>query len=293
MSAGVVVHLAPHADDECIGAPATLMALRDRGWRVVNVTCSLGRPEQRARRRAEVTEACRRAGFESLLLDPPLGDPLSGTDVGPSTRAVVDRLAPVLEGLAPGILVAPSPHDRHRGHEVVGRAALACGARLADADDDDADDDGGGGADSDRDGGGGGGGGGGDSGLRIWLWGLWADLPFPTMAVGFAEDRLAEVLQALAAHAGELDRNDYRRLVRGRAEMNAALGPERVFGFGAAGSPSPFVELVCELGRVDGSWRLGRPRWLDPAIPVGVLGDTAVDAWLTSPSITDRFGPPG
>ncbi|MDE3086837.1 MAG: PIG-L family deacetylase [Acidobacteriota bacterium] len=268
--AGVVVHLAPHADDECIGAPATLMALRDHGWRVVNVTCSLGRPDEADRRRAEVTEACRRARFESLVLDPPLGDPLSGAEVGPSTRALADRLAPVLVELDPRILVAPSPHDRHRGHEVVGRAALTLGAGLGDGDGDRA-----------------------VGGRRLWLWGLWADLPLPTAALGFAEDRLDEVLDALAAHAGELDRNDYRRLVRGRAEMNAALGPERVFGFGSAGTSVPFAELLCELGRAGGTWRLGRPRWLDPAMPVGELGDKAVDAWLESPSITDRFGPPG
>ena len=42
--------------------PATLMALRDAGWRIVNLACGLGRPAQHQRRRAEVEEACRRAG---------------------------------------------------------------------------------------------------------------------------------------------------------------------------------------------------------------------------------------
>ena len=262
---GTVACLSPHADDECIAAPATLMALRDAGWRVVNVTCSLGRPEQSDRRRAEVTEACRRAGFDLVILDEPLADPLSGAQVGPSASRLEAQLEPLLDALAPRLLVAPSPHDRHRGHEVVGRAALAVGARRADA--------------------------GGD--LRLWLWGLWADLPFPTLAVGFDQGRLEEILHALDAHAGELDRNDYRRLVRGRAEMNAVLGPERVFGFGTAGSGTAFVELLCELGRQAGSWRLGRPRWLDAGAPVEVLGDRAVDGWLEAPSLTDRFGPPG
>ena len=269
----VVVHLAPHADDECIGAPATLMALRDAGWRVVNVTCSLGRPEQADRRRAEVTEACRRAAFDSLVLDDPLHDPLEGGDVGPSGRRLEAQLAPVLDRLAPRIVLSPSPHDRHRGHEVVGRAALALGARGADA-------------------------GGAVDGARLWLWGLWADLPLPTLALGFGPARLEEILGALAAHGGELDRNDYRRLVRGRAEMNAVLGPERVFGFGSAGvdagaEDAAYVELLCEIGRTGGSWRLGRPRWLDPAAPVGPLGATSADPWLEAPSVTDRFGPPG
>ena len=261
----VVVHLSPHADDECIGAPATLMALRDAGWRVVNVTCSLGRPEQADRRRAEAVEACRRAGFELVVLDDPLGDPLAGSDVGPAAARLEAQLGPVLDRVGPRLLVGPSPHDRHRGHEVVGRAALALGARRSEA---------------------------GDA-LRLWLWGLWADLPLPTLAVAFSETRLEEILHALDAHAGELARNDYRRLVRGRAEMNAVLGPERVFGFGSAGSELTYVELLCELGRVTGSWHLGRPRWLDPAAPVGALAATAVEGWLEGPSITDRYGAPG
>ena len=70
--ARTVLHLSPHPDDEVVGMPATLMALRDAGWRVVNLACGLGRPAQHQRRRAEVEEACRRAGFELLPCEPPL-----------------------------------------------------------------------------------------------------------------------------------------------------------------------------------------------------------------------------
>ena len=52
--ARTILHLSPHPDDEIAGAPATLMALREAGWRVVNVACGLGRPAQHQRRRAEV-----------------------------------------------------------------------------------------------------------------------------------------------------------------------------------------------------------------------------------------------
>jgi LmbE family N-acetylglucosaminyl deacetylase len=84
----VVLHVAPHPDDELLGAPAHLMALRDAGWRVVNVAVSLGRPGDRVRRRAEVGEACRRAGFELVVLDPPVvvgrgdGDAAAQADLG-------------------------------------------------------------------------------------------------------------------------------------------------------------------------------------------------------------------
>jgi hypothetical protein len=87
-----------------LGAPGALFALRDAGWRIVNVACSLGRPEQRARRLRELEEACKRARFE-LRLD----------DVEP---------AQVLEELGPELVVAPSPHDRHPFHEEVARDVL-------------------------------------------------------------------------------------------------------------------------------------------------------------------------
>lgn len=260
----VVLHLAPHADDELIGAPAALMALRDAGWQVVNVTCSLGSAGQGERRRAELTEACRRAGLVSEVLADPLDDPLGAADVAAAAARLEGAFADAIDRHGPRLVVAPSPHDRHRGHEVVGRAAVrACagaGERAA---------------------------------QRLWLWGLWADLPFASLAVGFGEERMQEILFALSAHAGELARNDYRRLVRGRAAMNASLGPERVFGFGGPGAADPYVEVLTEMGRADGAWRLGAPRWLDPESPVGTLSGVTLDAWLDASSITDRYGPPG
>lgn len=258
---GTVLHVGPHADDELIGAPAALMILRDAGWQVVNVTCSLGAEDHRDRRRAEVAEACRRAGFVSEVLDDSLPDPLTSGAADRARARLVAALRELVARLRPRLLVAPSPHDRHPGHEVVGRAAVeVCAA---------------------------------DGGIeRLWLWGLWADLPFPSLAVAYGEERQEEILAALAAHAGELARNDYRRLVRGRAEMLAVVGPERVFGFGTSGSASPFVELLSELGMSGGRWRLGRARWLEPAHPFGALSALELDDWLSSPSLTDRFGAP-
>jgi len=104
VSSPTVVHFSPHPDDELLGAPAALFTLRDAGWRVVNVACSLGRPAQHARRRGELEEACRRAAFE-LRVD--------GVDPGG-----------VLAELRPTLVVSPSPHDRHPFHEEVARAAL-------------------------------------------------------------------------------------------------------------------------------------------------------------------------
>ena len=274
--AGTVLHLAPHPDDELIGAPATLFALRDAGWRVVNLACSLGSAGQRERRLHELRAACATAGFELALVPEPIGDPLGHQDLHVAQQRVEAAIEATVARYRPTLVVAPSPHDRHRGHEVVGRAVLAvCGAGTSPV------------------------GRAGDAPSRVWLWGLWGDLPFATLAVAFDEVRLGEILAALACHRGELERNDYRRVVRGRGEMLSSIGPERVFGFGSPGASAPFVEVVCELAPHGDRWHLGRPRWLDPADPLcdgdagpaGYRGPDVTD-WLAAPSLTTRYGPP-
>jgi LmbE family N-acetylglucosaminyl deacetylase len=269
---GTVLHVGPHPDDELIGAPAALMALRDAGWRVVDLACSLGRADERDRRLAELRAASARAGFTLEVVADPPEDGLSRGDLAAMQGALEAEVAAALERHRPALVVAPSPHDRHPGHEVVGRAVLAAGATLADS---------------------------GDPAVPLWLWGVWADLPFPTLAVAFDDRRLAEIVDALSCHRGELDRNDYRRLLRGRAEMQASLGPERVFGFGASATEAGYVELLCEVVRRKGRWHLGRPRWLTTDDPLGAGAGagaetgTDVTEWLTEASLTVRFGAPG
>jgi LmbE family N-acetylglucosaminyl deacetylase len=90
---------------------------------VINLACGLGSvPAERERRRAELEEACARAGFELVVHDPPLGLP----ELAAAVRALIER-----EEV--GLLVSPSEEDRHPAHELVGRAAreaaLATGIR--------------------------------------------------------------------------------------------------------------------------------------------------------------------
>jgi LmbE family N-acetylglucosaminyl deacetylase len=233
-----VVHLAPHPDDEVLGAPATLLRLKDAGHRVVNAACSLGRPEQRERRRAEAEEACARAGFELLVLD--------GLDGVPDVVREAD------------LVVAPSPHDGHPSHEAVGRAARDALAA--------------------------------DGAPRLWLWGLWADLPLPTLRVAFGEDELTRATHALRAHAGEVARNDYVALLRARAVAARVLGAERVFGFGTPGRPGAYAELLTEVAFAAGEWWAGAPREPDPAAPLApVPRERPLGWWLAAPSFRDRL----
>lgn len=227
---GTVLHVAPHPDDELLGAPATLMALRDAGWRVVNLACGLGRrATRRAPREAELREACRLAGFELRL---------------GAKGALADSLRHSLEELRPAIVVSPGPHELHPAHRLVATALRevleSTGAQTP----------------------------------RWWMWALWGSLRQPTLATGFDSDRLAEILTGLGAHRGELERNDYRRLVEGRAAMNAVLAPELLFGLGTTpGDGARYAELLTEAVATAAGWRLGTRRWLKPTIPIAPIRD--------------------
>jgi LmbE family N-acetylglucosaminyl deacetylase len=274
----VALSVAPHPDDELLGAGALLMGLRDAGWRIVNLACSLGRPPERERRRRELAEACRRAGFELVIPDglPPIG---AKDDLTQAESALSRAIGRAVTEHHPRVIVGPSPHDFHHGHEVVGRAirhAVEAGQVR----------------------------------LRVLFWGLWADLPFPTVTVWFDRVRLREIQRALEAHAGELARNRFDRLLAGRAAANAVLGPERVFGYGVrgsvdAGAPAGiadedlYAELFTEVDFVPpAGWRLAPPRvFRASADAVGFLdsggewleGCEGSDFgwWLRAPSISD------
>lgn len=259
-----VLHVSAHPDDELTGAPAALFALRDAGFEIVNLACGLGRSGQHGRREAELREACRRAGFTLELPPEPIALS-SKDDLVKAKRELTELVAKTAAELRPALIVSPSPHDRHHAHELVARTVR-----------DVIDEQRAGGCD------------------RWWMWGLWGDLPLPTIMVAFGEPRLHEITGALQAHEQELARNDYRRLIRGRAEMNAARGPELVSGFGSPGDPEPYVELITEAVFKNGRWLLGTSHRFDPA-SVLETPPSPVDVgdWLYLESVTQCYGPPG
>jgi hypothetical protein len=155
--------------------------------------------------------------------------PPGGARVDPeATEHVVrDWVADRLRGTEPTLVVGPQPHDIHEAHELAGRALQGALEHV-------------------------------DSSAR-W-WGVWAELPNPTVLMPYSERRLDEILHVLAAYKGEVERNDYRALVRGRGLVGASSGSERVFGVGAATAAAErYADLVTEVWRHDGTWRLGGP----------------------------------
>jgi LmbE family N-acetylglucosaminyl deacetylase len=160
------------------------------------------------------------------------------------------------------LVIAPSPHDGHPRHEAVGRAARDAVEAARGV----------------------------DRPPRLWLWGLWADLPRPTLYHAFDDVLMRQAIHVLEAHAGELARNDYRALVRARATANRVLGAERVFGWGAPGRDQPFAELLMEAVAGEDGWWTTTPRALDPARALQDPPEpaAAIGWWLNEPSFTDR-----
>ncbi len=257
--APTVIHVAPHPDDEAVGCPGALLHLRDRGWTVVSVISSLGFEEQRGRRRAEAEEASKRAGYVPVFFDPPLNIDLEG-DLTEAVRRVATELPSIVEEHGASIVVSPSPHDVHHGHEAVGRGVQRAMAVLP-------------------------------STVRWWMWGVWGDLPAPNLFHAFGDRVMERAAHILDAYAGELERNDYQRLLAGRAAATAVLGSERVFGFGApAASALPYAEVLTEVRLIDGRFMASRPHTLDegPFPDSGFSID--LTAWLDSPSVHEMVG---
>jgi LmbE family N-acetylglucosaminyl deacetylase len=248
-----VLHVSPHPDDELLGCPAILFALRDAGHEITNLTVSLGRPGDHERRAAELVDAATRTGLESRPLDPPLA--VGRDDDRAAAQATLTHQ--LVTGEPFDLLIAPSPHDGHHGHELVGRAAVAAASSRR---------------------------------TPLWMWAFWSELPVPTLLHPFGPDTLTTIKHGLAAYAGELSRNDYRRLVEPRAQVAAVLGPERVFAFGAPGTDEPYAELLAEaVPTSSGTLLLGTPRQLDPTAPLKPPTTNDATAWLRAASPRDEL----
>ncbi len=254
----VLAHISPHPDDEALGSPSVLLALRQNGWKVVNLVVSMGRPQQRERRSGEAVLAAKVAGFELRTPLPPIG--LSGTDdLEKGFDRTRSEVLTLLEECKPAIVVAPSPHDGHHAHELVGSAVLSAIEASGQH-------------------------------PRLWLWGLWADLPFPTIFAGFGEDLMSRAQETIQCYVGEIERNDYSVLLSSRARANAILGAERVFGYGHQSDTAfEYADVLTECELTSRGWVLGSGRLFDAMFEPGEFTrEQEIGWWLESASPQER-----
>ena len=205
------------------------------------------------RRHEELREACARARFELIVIG-------LGADQGlaRSESELTGLLAAIVREYQPALVVGPSPHDGHPAHEAVARSIRSMAER-------------------------------GSAPFRWAMWGLWSELPAPNVLVGFDRPRLDEIRTALAAHAGEIERNDFATLAEARSRMNAVLGAERVHGFGSPGVTNPYAELLMDVQYNAHDWELFAPRDFDPEAPLLAVPGCEIGWWLHAQSVRDRL----
>jgi len=217
-----VLHVSPHPDDECLGGGPSIVVLHKEGAEVANLAVGLGRPAVRRRRRTEVIRACQRLDIECIFPQTPIS--ISDThDPNVTEDSVTIEIARVIREREPALVISPWPHDRHPGHELVGRATKAAIAEV---------------------------------GTRRlwWTWGFWSDLVSPNLYLRYGDEELEAMRYALSAHEGELKRVDYVSVLAARGTVGAKLGSERVFGFGAGERETRYADLL-------EAWRFDARTW--------------------------------
>ena len=256
-----LLHLAPHPDDELMGGPAIMLALQASGHRIINLACSLGRPADRERREAEARESSRRTGFELIIPSRPAAIG-SGDDLDAAQAELATLIAELVRHEAVDIVFSPSPHDRHPGHEVVGRAALDALTPLEDA------------------------------APVWWMWGLWADLPFPTLITYFGPERLRQILEPWTPTPASWSETTTAAWCEAGRRPTPSLAPSGCSASAPAAEAGEFAELATEVvlgGRGVASRQAEGAR---PGRAPGRAHARAALAWLAAPSLTQRFGAP-
>lgn len=240
-----VLHVAPHPDDESIGAPCTLLRLADSGARVVVVACGLGRPAHHDRRRRELAAACASGGLNLVVREPPvaLG---SRDDLPAAERILIPWISELIDEHRADLVIGPHLHDIHPAHEAVARAvreAIRGSSRPP----------------------------------VWWSHAIWSDLRHPTLVVPHQPDVVERAVTMLSCHEGEVARNDYVDMVRAAGRLAAIRGVERVLGFGSRALPDArHAELLTEVGLIGGRWLFGVPRvTATPSLPIEWGADAA------------------
>lgn len=129
-----VLVIAPHADDETLGAGVAVLRLVERGKEVhitvvtdgrnSHTSAKISKDQLAQMRREEMTEACRLLGVPAERVH---FGPCEDRHVGDHVDKAHAHLKALVEKIEPDLIFSPSPLDRHYDHVAVGQTV----ARLA------------------------------------------------------------------------------------------------------------------------------------------------------------------
>lgn len=214
----VVMLFSPHPDDECIIGGLPLRLIRDGHARVVNIAVTLGsREDQRARRRHELRAACDALGFE--LLEPVPGgfDFISkqGKTAHPENwKRSVCVIATLLQRYNPAIILFPHTEDWNGTHEGVHMLVMEALAAMPET-----------------------------FKTHLMQTEFWRPMKQPNLMLEIPEDHLAHMMNALAMHVGEVERNPYHLRLPAWMMDNVRRGGEVVGGQGGDAPDFTFATL--------------------------------------------------
>ena len=208
----------PHPDDECLTGALPLRLQREQGWQIVNVAVTLGSDKaRRAARKQELAKACAVLGFDCVLADEDGFDGVTKQtreENAPAWRKMVTRLAQIVAHYRPKAVFMPHAHDAHPAH--VGLAQLGIDALAALPE---------------------------EFICSVALTEYWHPLDQPNLMIGLSQTDAAQLLSALACHAGENARNPFDARFPAYLIDTVRRGSERVGGKGAASAAMDFAML--------------------------------------------------
>ena len=205
----------PHPDDECIVGGLALRLLRESKWNVLNVAVTLGsKKERRVARLRELRNACaflgfglivpREQGLEHITLK-------SRKQNGAHWKMAVRVIAEILAVQRPRAIFVPHENDGHPAHIgthfLVRDALKTLPARFR---------------------------------CHVVETEFWGQMMKPNLLVELGVTDAADLIAALACHAGEVRRNPYHARLPAWLMDNVRRGAELVGGQGGAAPPFMF-----------------------------------------------------
>jgi N-acetylglucosamine malate deacetylase 1 len=205
----------PHPDDECIVGALPLRLSKQANMRVINIAVTLGSNRaRRAERAYELKQACRVAGFDLII-------PENFQDVTVATRehnkqawsCMVKDIINLIELYKPRMLLVPHGDDWHSTH--IGTYYLVMDAlKLLNPLD-----------------------------CYIIQTEYWRPMADPNLLVESSINEVAQLVQALACHRGEVARNPYHISLPAWMHDTVRRGSEVVGGMGGSSAGFYFGTL--------------------------------------------------
>jgi len=207
-----VLIVSAHPDDEILTGMPLGLRYRERGYRVVNVAVTLGRPEQVDRRRTELEGACAYLGIELRVpLETGLRAHIKSND-SDAWQVAMEAVRAIVAEIRPQVVITHHEDDGHPDHCATFRLTRDAMGGIE------------------------------NFGCLFITGEYWRDMSTPNLQLEVSPEHLVHLLNALSFHRGELERNRYDIFWPSLMHLNGRYS-EVVMGFGSPAAQFDFSVL--------------------------------------------------